>query len=187
MKPFSGKKYKAILLLLCLCLLFLFLAQLLMQPTLRERACVNDARAASKEFGVPLALVLAVCRTESNFQSGAVSSAGACGLMQLLPETFAFLRDERLCETHADADIFDPLTNLRYGSYYLFYLLEKFENTETALAAYNAGEGRVTEWLRDPALSPDGKRLLHIPFPETAAYVEKTMAAFEKYQEKYPF
>lgn len=183
----SCKKYRWILLTLSLCLCFLALSHMALRREQRERAVLDYAAGAAAEFHVPLALLLAVCRTESDFDPNARSEAGACGLMQLLPETFLWLCNEKLCEAHEKADIFDPQTNIRFGSYYLAYLLARFERTETALAAYNAGEGRVQTWLADPALSEDGVTLLHIPFPETEAYVQKAMAAFEKYQEKYPF
>ena len=187
MKPLCGRKYKYLLLPLCLCLLFLSLGQAAMRREYRERTLLDSARRAAAEFHVPLALILAVCRTESDFDPSATSDAGACGVMQLLPQTFAWLQEERLAEAHEAQDIFDPEINIRYGSYYLAYLLAKFGDIETALAAYNAGEGRVASWLADPALSKDGIHLSDIPFPETAAYVQKTMAAFEKYQVKYPF
>lgn len=155
--------------------------------SMRERAVIGYAQQAAKEFGVPLPLILAVIRTESDFHADAVSAAGACGLMQLLPQTFLWLQEEKLCETHPDAAIFDPEINIRYGSYYLSYLLAKFDDTPTALAAYNAGEGRVSEWLCDPALSTDAKTLSRIPFSETERYVTQTLRHFRKYSEKYPF
>ena len=150
----------------------------------RERTYVDAARQAAACYEVPLAIVMAVLRTESDFRADAVSPAGAVGLMQLMPETFRFIRDERLGEALADSAILDPETNIRYGTYYLAYLFERFDSWFVALAAYNAGEGRVEEWLLDPELSSDG-RLQTIPFPETAAYVEKTIDAYHYYGKKY--
>ena len=131
-------------------------------------------------------MVLAVIRTESDFDADALSSAGAVGLMQLMPDTFCFIRDEKLKESIADNTIFDPDTNIRYGTYYLSYLFEQFHSWFLALAAYNAGEGRVEEWLLDPELTKDGQ-LQIIPFPETAAYVERTLDAYHYYSRKYNF
>lgn len=138
------------------------------------------AVSASNAYDVPCAMILAVIRTESDFYPDVISSAGACGLMQLMPETFRFLRDETFNDSHPDSAIFDPVINIHYGTYYLSYLYDAFGNWVTALAAYNAGEGRVREWLKDPELSPDGQ-LRNIPFSETAVYVNKTMRAFEGY------
>ncbi len=142
-------------------------------------------QAASTEFDVPVAMILAVIRTESDFLPDAVSDAGAMGLMQIMPETFRFLYEEKLCEPLSPDRITDPAINVRYGTYYLSYLLERFDHAETALAAYNAGEGRVEEWLEDEKLSRDGV-LYTIPFPETAVYVEKVLSAYAHYLEKYP-
>ena len=150
-------------------------------------AILGDVRQAALQFHVPIALILAVIETESDFCADAVSAAGACGLMQILPETFSWLRDEQLQESLADSAIFDPAVNIRYGTYYLAYLQAKFSCTETVLAAYNAGEGRVGEWLCDPSLSTDGTSLSRIPYPETARYVERAGKSFQKFSKKYPF
>lgn len=125
-------------------------------------------------------MVLAVIRTESDFYPEAVSNAGACGLMQLMPETFAFLQKEKFNEELHDGAIFDPETNIRYGVYYLSYLYKRFDSWKIALAAYNAGEGRVADWLRDDADLSD------IPFPETKRYVRAVLDAYRTYRDIYP-
>ena len=150
----------------------------------REQRCLEPATLSAKEFEVPLAMVMAVMRTESDFRPNAVSAAGAKGLMQLMPETFAYLRDEQFEEKLSDRAVFDPETNIRYGTYYLAYLHERFDDWKTALAAYNAGESRVSDWLDDPEISPNGI-LISIPFPETAQYVKSVLAAYEDYAQKY--
>ena len=170
---------------LALCIVFLLFGIAFEGYARRERAILPLAQDAAEEFGVPLALVLAVIRTESNFRADAVSTAGARGLMQLLPQTFVFLRDEQLCETLSDSEIDTPRTNVRYGTYYLSYLKARFGTWPEALAAYNAGEGRVALWLNDPALSKDG-RLQRIPFPETAAYLEKVQKSYAAYSKRFP-
>ena len=176
---------KWLLVPLCLCLVFLVLARHAVLKNERERAVLPLVRAAAEEFHVQTALILAVIKVESDFCPDAVSDAGAVGLMQLLPTTFSWLCEQKLCEPHNKDEILIPSVNIRYGTYYLAYLLERFGAPDTALAAYNAGEGRVEEWLSDPTLSQNGK-LLTIPFPETAAYVERVLAAREIYLEKYP-
>ena len=148
-------------------------------PKRAERDVIGIVRAASAEFHVQAALILAVIQTESKFDKSAVSDAGAMGLMQLLPDTFYWIRDEKLCEDDVGDAILDPTTNIRYGTYYLSYLLERFGDLRIALAAYNAGEGRVLQWLTtDPTLTD-------IPFPETRAYVDKVMRAYARYSKKY--
>ena len=148
-------------------------------PKHEERDVIGIVRAASAEFNVPTALILAVIQTESKFNEAALSDAGAMGLMQLLPDTFYWIRDEKLCESDVGEAILDPVTNVRYGTYYLSYLLERFGDLRIALAAYNAGEGRVLQWLTTD------QTLINIPFPETRAYVDKVMRAYARYSKKY--
>ncbi|MBQ8357187.1 MAG: lytic transglycosylase domain-containing protein [Clostridia bacterium] len=187
MKTYGRKHIATILaIFLSLALVSLCLAQCTAESRRekREQKYLEAARLAAAEFDVPFPLVLAVIRTESDFLPDVVSDAGACGLMQLMPDTYRYLRDETFCEERSDNAIFDPAVNIRYGTYYLSYLFGKFGNWFTALAAYNAGEGRVADWLTDTELSPDG-RLKTIPFPETASYVEKALDAYSAYRQKY--
>lgn len=173
-----------VLVSLFLCLLFLAIAVRLNGRIQRERAVLPIAAAAAEEFDVPLAMILAVISVESDFYPNAVSSAGARGLMQLMPETFTFLRDERLKEKHTDEEIDDPCVNIRYGTCYLAYLKARFNTWPETLAAYNAGEGRVEEWLADPELAENGQ-LIRIPFPETAAYTKNVQESFTNYQKRF--
>jgi len=143
----------------------------------------------SREYGVPEDLIYAVIKTESDFNSSAVSSKGAVGLMQMMPATFVWLSDDMLRE-HLDAGmLYDPETNIRYGTYYLSRLYNKFGDWNTALAAYNGGEGNVSNWLADSRYSEDGIKLIieNIPgeFSETKNYVKKVNKAFAKYKDLY--
>ena len=137
----------------------------------------------SLEYGVPEYIIYAVIRTESGFDSSAKSGAGALGLMQIMPTTFDWI----LTQTHDGYEIgmlYDPDTNIKYGTFLLSYLHLRYDSWESAYAAYNAGSGRVDGWLDDPAVSKDGK-LVDIPIGETRNYVKKVAAAAEKYKELY--
>ena len=171
-------------LLLLASLFFLILTRTSVALARRERAVLAFVRAAAAEFDVPDAMILAVIRAESDFYPHAVSDAGACGLMQLMPQTHSWICAQ-LEDMFSQDGIFDPATNIRYGTYYLSYLYEKFGSWRVALAAYNAGEGRVTEWLADPSLASGGT-LRRIPYPETAAYVEKTLRYYTDYLKDHP-
>lgn len=144
---------------------------------------VNDAAA---EYNLPPSLVFAVIHTESSFQEQALSPADAKGLMQLTDDTFRWALS-RSGETgkYTPEDLYDPAINIHYGVYVLSLLGEQFEYTETVLAAYNAGQGRVSSWLQDPALSADGKRLDSIPYPETETYVVRVLEAQKRYRTLY--
>jgi len=133
----------------------------------------NDIRDASAEFGVDAVLIASVILAESRFRTDAVSSKGAVGLMQIMPQTARFIASQMNIK---DFDLRDARTNIFFGTFYLRYLLDKFEDTRTTLMAYNAGEGRVRGWL-------DGaKRLETTPFPETNAYVERVLNAKNFYR-----
>lgn len=122
--------------------------------------------------GLDETLVYAVIKTESGFSESSVSSAGAVGLMQLLPSTAEFIcRKEGL--EFLPSELLNGEYNVKVGCLYLHYLLERFQNSETALAAYNAGEGNVSEWLKNSEYSKDGKILCRIPYGETERYIKK--------------
>lgn len=140
--------------------------------------------AAADEFEVDPAIIYAVIYCESNFDADAVSSAGALGLMQMMPATFEEMQFY-LKETRSEEELFDPQINIRYGAYYLSRLYKRFENWETAFAAYNAGPTIVSKWLKDDEYSSDGKTLSHIPYSETSHYVKKVNGMVEKYNVYY--
>ena len=139
-----------------------------------------------QEYGVPESIAYAVIKTESNFEKNAVSSSDppALGLMQLTEDTYewiAFLLNEKTTAF----GIYDPATNIKYGIYLLSFLYRRYENWDTAYAAYNAGLGRVDKWLTDPSYSKDGETLYYIPFTETRNYVKKVNKSREIYEKLY--
>lgn len=140
-------------------------------------------------FAVDRALVFAVMRQESRFDPRLVSSAGATGLMQILPSTAQHVRERNADIGSDDANrdaLFDPSRNMELGQRYLSELLGMPEidgNLFLATAAYNAGPGTLARWRRD--LSDITDPLLFIEslsFGETRDYVEKVMANFWIYQ-----
>ena len=76
------------------------------------------------------------------------------------------------------------LPNIKYGTYYIGFLLNYYNDIELAVTAYNAGIGNVNKWLADPKYSSNGE-LTHIPFGETRAYTAKVIKMIEKYDEIY--
>lgn len=154
------------------------------QKIFYEREFEEYVTKYSSEYDVPEALVYAVIRTESKFDPNAESHVGAKGLMQLMPDTVDWL-SRLMDEDQPTGNIHDPETNIKYGTYYLSHLYNRFGNWETALAAYNAGHGRVAKWLEDEKYSPDGKTLTLIPIEETKNYVNKVIADFNTYKKLY--
>lgn len=139
------------------------------------------------EYNVPSSVIFAVIKVESDFDPNAESVAGARGLMQMLPSTFEWLTsDEHLGEHLHKDELFEPDVSIRYGTYYLDYLYKKFDrNWDTAIAAYNAGEGNVAKWLKDPEYSDGNGTLTDIPFKETKNYVKKVNDEIATYKELY--
>lgn len=139
----------------------------------------------SEKYKVPERIIYATIKVESNFDSAAVSKAGAVGLMQLMPSTFEWLTQDMLCENLDVGMLYDPETNIRYGTYYLSYLYAKFCSWQNTFAAYNLGESRVRELLSDPDCIDGDGNLINIPVAETASYVKKMDSTIKKYEKLY--
>jgi soluble lytic murein transglycosylase len=134
-------------------------------------------QAADKE--VPADLIAAVIYAESRFRDQ-TSHAGARGLMQVTPQTAKLI--ERLSggSTFTTDDLADPDINIRYGTYYLRYLIDRFDgNITAALAAYNAGETNVAAW------GGSELELEDIKFEDTRGYVEDVLDKREDYADHY--
>jgi soluble lytic murein transglycosylase len=123
-------------------------------------------------------LVAAVIFEESRFYAGRQSEAGARGLMQIIPATGASLA-KQLGETDFTVQsLLEPDRNIRYGTLYLRYLLDKYQgNLDLALAAYNAGETNVDRWRREG--------LEEIPFAETRTFVQRVKRTKKMYDRIY--
>jgi soluble lytic murein transglycosylase len=136
-------------------------------------------RQQSDEKGVDAALIAAVIYSESKF-SDATSSAGARGLMQITPEAAEFIERQSGATSFEMEDLSDPEINIRYGTFLLEELLERYDGDEAAaLAAYNAGPGNADKW------GGSGLNVSDIPFPETRAYVEEVLDKQKEYRRKY--
>lgn len=124
-----------------------------------------EVRRAASLYQLDEALLRAVITVESDYNSGIVSSKGAVGLMQLMPDT---------ARRYKVKDSFDPAQNIYAGAQYLSSLLAQFDNDiPLALAAYNAGENNVRKY---------GRRIP--PFPETMVYVPKVMGLYQRYKQE---
>lgn len=130
------------------------------------------------------ALVASIINAESHFEATVVSSKGAKGLMQIMPQTAQFVAKELGMEYSEDM-LLEPSINIKIGCYYLNYLSEKFSSVETMLCAYNAGEGIVRSWLKDESYSIDGVSLVKIPYTQTNTYVDKILRILPVYEKMF--
>ena len=136
-------------------------------------------RQQAQEKGVDAALIAAVIYAESKFND-AESSAGARGLMQITPAAAKFIEKQSGGTTFKLNDLSDPEINIRYGTFLLKELLERYDgDTAAALAAYNAGPGNADKW------GGSGLNVADIPFPETRAYVEEVLEKQREYRDEY--
>ena len=142
-------------------------------------------RQQARDKDLDPSLIAAVIYTESRFVDQ-TSSAGAKGLMQILPSTADYIAQKSGGTQFEQGDLATPQINIAYGSWYLNYLLRKYRGSEVlALAAYNAGEGKLDEWLRTAAARGETFTAARIPFPETRAYVKKVLQARAQYRREY--
>lgn len=141
--------------------------------------------ASAEEFDLDPYLVCGVIFTESAFRPEARSNVGALGLMQLMPATG--LEEAELLEIEGVTEdrLTEPALNIRLGCNYLRKLLDEFGTESVALAAYNAGPGRVRQWLKEYGKKEDGS-ILYIPYPETSKYVGRVQSAKGVYERLYP-
>ncbi len=140
---------------------------------------------AASDYDLDPALIYAVIRTESNFDPEAESGAGACGIMQVMPSSFAWLQEKRgIDDPYTKEALFDPAICIDYGSYLLKIFYDYYKNEQCAVAAYNAGFV-VSDWLADPNYSTDGTTLDSIPYPETSKYVERVEESKQMYIKLY--
>ena len=131
------------------------------------------------------ALIAAVIYQESKFQDR-TSTAGALGLMQLLPDTADFIARKSGGTQFTTADLATPEINIRYGSWYLRYLMRRYGGKEVlAIAAYNAGEHNVDVWVARAGGEDHFDAQSDIPFPETRDYVSSVLAHEQQYREHY--
>lgn len=145
----------------------------------------STIRKQAAEKRLDPALIAAVIYAESKFEPSE-SSAGAEGLMQILPETAYFIAHLSGGSAFTASDLATPSINLAYGSYYLRYLLDHYDGDEMlAVAAYNAGLANVDRWVAHAKANGGELTVAAIPFPETRAYVERVQSAQREYRSAY--
>lgn len=130
---------------------------------------MSEIEEFSQKYGIKKELVTAMISTESKFRKNAVSHKNAKGLMQLKEETAKWCIEKYDIDEN-DETLYSPRLNIEIGCAYMHYLLDKFAgNTPLALAAYNAGEGNVSKWIKHQG---EERENLKIPFKETKNYVK---------------
>lgn len=169
---------KKIYLIFLVSLVVLFLLSTVICYCLFSKKYKNYVVKYSDEFGLDKALVYAVIKVESDFKKDAVSKSGALGLMQILPNTAKWIAKE-LGEEYLKDKMFEPETNILYGCFYLDYLFDRFGDMEIVICAYNAGEGKVLDWIENGKLERN-----EIDYEETRNYLAKVEKYYRIYKSK---
>jgi soluble lytic murein transglycosylase len=138
-------------------------------------------KAYAEMYEIPEEIILAIIYCESSFDASAVSHAGAVGLMQLMPGTYKWLCS-KTGDRYDALHLYNPEINIRYGTYLLSILYQRYEQWDVVFAAYNAGMGNVDDWLENPAYADEFGTLKYIPFKETRNFVSRVNQKREIYR-----
>ena len=153
-------------------------------PLPLDHAAVIRQQARAK--GLPPELIAGVIYAETGFRSRR-SPAGAEGLMQVLPDTATFIARKSGGSAFTTADLANPAVNIRYGSWYLRYLLQRYSgNRLEAVSAYNAGMANVDRWKSQAMAEGHRFGLSDVGFAETRAYTQRVLKAAQRYRKAYP-
>ena len=131
-------------------------------------------------------LVLAIIRTESNFNEEAVSSKSAKGLMQITKNTGLWGASVLNINDYSEKKLFDPETNIKIGCWYFSNLKNQFKSTDLAIVAYNGGSGNLERWLKKNKIDIKHKNWVsNIPYKETREYIKKVKKMYSLYLRLY--
>ena len=176
---------KKSIIVLIFCMFFIVITILILLSFFPKK--YNDEISVyAEEFGLNTSVVASVINIESGYDKMSVSSAGALGLMQLLPTTANECARKIGVSLETDG-VFDVSTNIRLGCYYLSYLLELYKgNIINALCAYNWGMRNVSDWIAMGNVDSDGT-ITNIPVEETQRYIKKFKVCFFVYDKVYGY
>lgn len=139
----------------------------------------------SEKYHLDPLLVIAIIKVESGFNPHACSSKGAMGLMQLMPETGAWVAQKQ-GQKFSRGNLKKPEYNISYGCWYLEYLQQRFANKiPLMLSAYNSGHLKVHNWVEEKIWDGETDHLEAIPFSETRVYVRKVLITYGWYKKIY--
>lgn len=136
----------------------------------------------AKEYNLNENIIYAIIKNESNFDKDISSNKGAIGLMQIMQETGNEVANRINIEA---SNLLDAKTNIQIGTKYFSELYQKYNNTNLALAAYNAGTGNVDKWIESGIIKSSGEDIENIPYKETNMYVRKVIQTEKIYEVLY--
>jgi len=154
-----------------------------MMYPIKYRETIN---ASALKYGIDPLLIAAIIRVESNYKPELVSSKGAIGLMQLMPDTAQWIIGMNGFSTYTMKSMHEPESNIQLGTKYIDLLNHQFNsNLAEVLAAYNAGPGNVSKWRESNTWDGKLETIDQIHFWETRKYVDRVVYYYKKYQKTY--
>lgn len=165
------KRMLSLIIIIIIFLLTLFYFVIYMNITDRHKPFIKYINKYSQEYKVDKNIIAAIVKIESDFTPEAISQANARGLMQIIPDTGKWVANKLGEEFNLDK-LLNPEVNIKYGTYYLSWLIDYYENNlDYAVMAYNAGFGNVDTWIKEGLVK--NKNYDNIPFEETKNYINK--------------
>lgn len=141
---------------------------------------------AAQQYDVDPYLVFAIIRAESGYRTTAQSPVGARGLMQIMPETGAWIAKQQGITDFSASDLHDPQVNISFGCWYLASLNKEFSGRlPVVIAAYNAGSGKVRDWMLSGQWDGSAQNLTAVPYTETQQYVKNVLSNYQAYKAIY--
>ena len=185
---FKNKKLLILSLALIVILVFIILNRDKILKIIYPKKFESIVSSYTEKYDVDENLIYAVIKAESNFEEDALSGKGAVGLMQIMEETATDVARKSNIEidfSNIQEELLKAENNINIGIKYLSILLERYQNEEVALAAYNAGIGTVDNWIEKEIIKADGTNIENIPYKETNNYVRKILRDYKIYKELY--
>lgn len=167
---------KKIITVFLISLVILFFVAIIVNFVVFPKKYKNYVLEFAEKYDLEPALVYATIKQESDFDKFAVSKSGALGLMQILPNTAKWIAGELEIDYNEEL-IFEPKYNIEFGCFYLNYLFNKFSDLDVVICAYNAGEGKVLDWIVNGKLNKEA-----IDYSETRLYLKKVKNYYKVYK-----
>ena len=184
----KNKKITITILIFILLIAIIFLFRNNILKIIYPKTYKEVVKIYEEKYDIDENLIFALIKSESNFNTKAISNSNAIGLMQLMEGTakeVAKKNNIELNEENTQEELFNIYKNIEIGTCYLSILMERYKNKEVALAAYNAGIGTVDVWIKENIIKSDGTDIENIPYKETNNYVRKILRDYKIYEDLY--
>ena len=176
---------KKITIIIIIIVIGLLLLRMQILPKIYSQKYSEYVEKYAEENNLDPLLVYSIIKAESNFKKDAKSNSDAIGLMQVMPSTAREIGENLGIEEINEEILYEPELNIQIGTKYFRNLLDKYNNYNLAIIAYNAGMGNLDKWIEEGIIDKQGENIENIPFSETKNYVKKILQNYEIYQEIY--